>query len=171
MKVVRGAFRIPAFLRVMLPMLLAASACSSSSASDAADSGAPVALCATDSRAQTFTAGMAEPGASGTYSVKLASINPNPVFKGNNAWTIQVVDKSGAPVSGATITVKPFMPDHGHGSSITPQVAAGADPGTYDVTLLNLFMPGIWTVTVVVTTGTAPSTVSDQSVFTFCVGE
>jgi hypothetical protein len=175
MKVVRSAFRISTWLPMMLPamlfMPLVVGACSSSSASDAADSGAPVDLCATDSRAQTFTAGMAEPGASGTYSVKLASINPNPVFKGNNAWTIQVVDKSGAPVTGATITVKPFMPDHGHGSSITPQVAAGSNPGSYDVTLLNLFMPGIWTVTVVVTTGTAPSTVTDQSVFTFCVGQ
>ncbi len=156
----------------LIPLtLLFASACSSSNSSDAADSGAPVSLCATDSRAQTFTAGMEQPGASNTFSVKLASINPNPVFKGNNAWTIQVVDKSGAPVTGASITVKPFMPDHGHGSSIIPQVTAGSDPGSYDISLLNLFMPGIWTVTIVVTTGTAPSTVTDQSVFTFCVGE
>jgi hypothetical protein len=114
---------------------------------------------------------MEQTGASNTFSVKLTSINPNPVFKGNNAWTIQVVDKSGGPVTGASITVKPFMPDHGHGSSIIPQVTAGADPGSYDISLLNLFMPGIWTVTIVVTTGTAPSTVTDQSVFTFCVGE
>ncbi len=156
---------------LILLTLLFASACSSSNSSDAADSGAPVSLCATDSRAQTFTAGMEQTGASNTFSVKLTSINPNPVFKGNNAWTIQVVDKSGGPVTGASITVKPFMPDHGHGSSIIPQVTAGADPGSYDISLLNLFMPGIWTVTIVVTTGTAPSTVTDQSVFTFCVGE
>ena len=103
--------------------------------------------------------------------MRLLTITPNPVFKGNNVWNLQVVDKNGAPVSGATITVKPFMPDHGHGSSIIPQVAAGSDPGTYDVTLLNLFMPGIWTITILVTTGTAPNTVTDQSVFTFCVGE
>jgi hypothetical protein len=169
MRLVRLSFSVPMILLASLASV--SSACSSNSASDAADSGAPVSLCATDSRAQTFTAGMEQPGASGAFSVKLASINPNPVFKGNNVWTIQVVDKSGAPVTGATITVKPFMPDHGHGSSIIPQVAAGSDPGSYDITLLNLFMPGIWTVTIVVTTGTAPSTVTDQSVFTFCVGE
>ncbi len=166
MNPVRLSFLIPVTL-----LLASASACSSSnSASNAADSG-EVDLCSTDSRAQTFAANMEQPGASNTYSVKLASINPNPVFKGNNAWTIQVVDKNGAPVTGASITVKPFMPDHGHGSSIIPQVAPGSDPGSYDVTLLNLFMPGIWTVTIVVTTGTAPNTVTDQSVFTFCVNQ
>ncbi len=111
---------------------------------------------------------MEQKGAAGALSVKLQSIDPNPVIKGNNDWKIQVVDASGAPVSDATITVKPFMPDHGHGSSITPQVAAGADPGTYDVSLLNLFMPGIWTVTFDVTT---QDNVTDSSVFTFCVSD
>jgi YtkA-like len=155
----------------LFALAIGAIACSSSSASDAADAGEVPELCATDSRAQTFAPNMEQAGSSGTYSVKLQTITPNPVFKGNNEWSILVVDKTGAPVSGATITVKPFMPDHGHGSSITPQIAASSTPGTYDVTLLNLFMPGIWTITIVVTTGTAPSTVTDQSVFTFCVGE
>ena len=109
---------------------------------------------------------MEQKGAAGALAVKLESINPNPVIKGNNDWKIQVVDAQGAPVSGATITVKPYMPDHGHGSSIIPQVAAGADPGTYDVSLLNLFMPGIWTVTFDVTT---QDNVTDSAVFTFCV--
>lgn len=143
------------------------SACSSSSSSGNQAAPAP-SLCATDSRAQTYSAGMEQKGAAGALSVKLQSIDPNPVIKGNNDWKIQVVDASGAPVSDATITVKPFMPDHGHGSSITPQVAAGADPGTYDVSLLNLFMPGIWTVTFDVTT---QDNVTDSSVFTFCVSD
>ena len=168
MNSMRFAF-LPPMSVAFAALAVCASACSSSSSSDT--TAAPAALCATDSRAQTFAPNMEQAGASGTYSVKLQTITPNPVFKGNNVWNLQVVDKSGAPVSGATITVKPFMPDHGHGSSITPQVAPGSNPGSYDVTLLNLFMPGIWTITIVVTTGTAPSTVSDQSVFTFCVGE
>ncbi|MEO8876875.1 MAG: FixH family protein [Polyangiaceae bacterium] len=151
----------------VLPLLLAASCSSGSSSGDAADAAAPPALCATDSRAQTYASGLEEKGASGAFDIKLMSINPNPAFKGNNAWTIQVVDASGAPVTGATIKVNPYMPDHGHGSSITPQIAAGRDPGTYDITLLNLFMPGIWTVTIVVTN----AGITDQSVFTFCIGE
>ncbi|MGH7281096.1 MAG: FixH family protein [Polyangiaceae bacterium] len=142
-----------------------ASACSSSSSSGNQAAPAP-SLCATDSRAQTYASGMEQKGSAGALSVKLESINPNPVIKGNNVWTIQVVDANGAPVDGATITVKPYMPDHGHGSSIIPQVAAGTDPGTYDISLLNLFMPGIWTVTFDVTTS---ANVTDSAVFTFCV--
>jgi len=142
-----------------------ASACSSSSSSGNQAAPAP-SLCATDARAQTYTAGMEQKGSAGALSVKLDDINPNPVIKGNNDWKIHVVDANGTPVSGATITVKPYMPDHGHGSSITPQVAAGSDAGSYDVSLLNLFMPGIWTVTFDVTT---QENVTDSSVFTFCV--
>jgi YtkA-like len=168
MTLMRSGTRFGFFLPALFVL---APACSSSSASDAADAGEQPELCATDSRAQTFAPDMEQPGSSGTYSVKLQTITPNPVFKGNNVWNILVVDKTGAPVSGATIKVNPFMPDHGHGSSITPQIAPGSTPGTYDVTLLNLFMPGIWTITIVVTTGTAPNVVTDQSVFTFCVGE
>jgi hypothetical protein len=154
---------------LLLGLLALASlaACSSSSSSGTQAAPAP-SLCATDSRAQSYTAGMEQKGTAGTLSVKLESINPNPVIKGNNDWKVQVVDASGTPVDGATITVKPFMPDHGHGSSITPQVAAGSDPGTYDVSLLNLFMPGIWTVTFNVATS---ANVTDSAVFTFCVSD
>ena len=166
----RASLLLPTPLRAtsLVSLLSLVSACSSSSSGDAVDASAPAALCATDSRAQTYASGMEQKGSAGTFEIKLLSITPAPAFKGNNAWTIQVVDTSGAPVSGATIKVNPFMPDHGHGSSITPQIAPGSDPGTYDITLLNLFMPGIWTVTIVVTSS---SGVSDQSVFTFCIGE
>lgn len=146
---------------------VSATGCSSSSSAGATPDAGP-SLCASDSRAQTYTAGMEQKGASGALTVKLDSINPNPVVKGNNEWKVTVVDAGGAPVSGATITVKPYMPDHGHGSSIIPQVAAGADPGSYDVTLLNLFMPGIWQVTFTVTTS---ANVTDSAMFTFCVND
>ncbi|MEO8800946.1 MAG: FixH family protein [Polyangiaceae bacterium] len=124
-------------------------------------------LCATDSRAEAFSAGMEQMGSSGALGVKLTSIDPNPVFKGDNDWKVTVVDASGNAVVGATITAKPFMPDHGHGSSIVPTVTE-AGGGSYDVNHLNLFMPGIWQVTFAVTTAAG---VHDAAVFTFCVDD
>lgn len=59
------------------------------------------------------------------------------------------------------------MPDHMHGSAITPKITPmGA--GDYHVELLQFFMPGVWqnTFTIAPPPGSgAPDTV----VFTFCV--
>jgi hypothetical protein len=113
---------------------------------------------------------MEQAGDHGTINVRLVSATPAPPIKGNNAWTLEVTDASGAPLDGLTLTVKPYMPDHRHGSSITPQVAA-AGHGTYDVTLLNLGMPGIWTVTfdVAAAGSTGDAGATDSATFTFCI--
>jgi hypothetical protein len=42
--------------------------------------------------------------------------------------------------------VSPYMPDHGHGTSITP-VATGEGSGDYQVAPLYLFMSGYWEIT------------------------
>lgn len=110
---------------------------------------------------------MEQLGSGRALGVKLTSIDPNPVFKGDNDWKVTVVDASGADVTGATLTAKPFMPDHGHGSSIVPTVTE-LGGGAYDVDHLNLFMPGIWQVTIDVTTAAG---VHDAAVFTFCVAD
>ena len=91
---------------------------------------------------------------------------PAPPAKGLNAWTLALTDATGSPMSGATITVKPYMPDHGHGSSIVPAVTPMSAAGTYQVTLLDLFMAGIWTVTFTIT---PPSGPVESLVFSFCV--
>lgn len=104
-------------------------------------------------------------GKSGLFSISLDSIAPNPVTKGDNSWTVHVTDSNGADVDGATLTIKPFMPDHNHGSSIRP-LATAAGNGVYEISRLNLFMPGIWQISVTVTSSTGTS---DVGVFTFCV--
>ena len=126
----------------------------------------PPALCATDPRAQSFTPGMEQPGKTGVFKARLLEMAPAPASKGDNGWTLQIVDAKGAPVDGATVTVKPFMPDHGHGSSIVPLVTPLGHDGKYTVTRLNLFMPGIWQMTVNVS---AASNAADSAVFSFCV--
>ncbi|HEX7663059.1 MAG TPA: FixH family protein [Polyangiaceae bacterium] len=152
----------------ILGLLAFVAGCSSSS-SDAQQQPTTTtpSLCATDSRAQTYSAGMEQMGTGGAVGVKLTNIDPNPVYKGDNDWTISVVDASGAPVTAATIKVTPFMPDHGHGSSIVPTVTEQSG-GSYDVNHVNLFMPGIWQITFDVTTAAG---VHDASVFTFCVND
>jgi hypothetical protein len=152
---------------LLLAALVLAGCSSSTSGQPAtADSGPAPSACATDPRAQTYSPGMSQPGATGLVKIALLSIAPNPPTKGNNSWTIKVTDASGAPLDGLSITVKPFMPDHGHPSSIVPEVAPAGTPGEYNVTLLNLFMPGIWTITFDVTMSNMST---DSSVFTFCI--
>jgi uncharacterized GH25 family protein len=109
---------------------------------------------------------MEQAGKNGILKVRLVSADPAPVAKGNNHWTIQVLDLSGKPVEGAAVQIKPFMPDHGHGTSIQPKVTPG-EAGQFEISNLVLFMPGLWTVTFTVTT---PTPTTDTAVFGFCIG-
>ncbi len=79
---------------------------------------------------------------------------------------MQVLDGKGAPVNGATIVTSGFMPDHNHGTSTIPQVTAKGQDGTYEITPMILFMPGVWKITFKVT---AAGGVADSAEVTFCV--
>jgi len=68
--------------------------------------------------------------------------SPQPPSRGVLAVQLTVTDASG-PVDGLTITVTPWMPDHGHGASVQPQVSAQGS-GVYLVTDVYLAMPGQW---------------------------
>lgn len=123
-------------------------------------------ICASDSRATPYAIGLSAKGINGKLTATFVDALPAPPAKGLNTWTVKLTDAMGSPVSGATITVKTLMPDHGHPSSITPQVKAMGDPGVYEVTLLDFFMAGIWQVTLEATPSSGPM---DSIVFTFCV--
>jgi YtkA-like len=122
--------------------------------------------CTTETRADMFSAGMMKAGSQGKLTFKLMSSTPAPPARGNNDWSIAIVDAvSGAPVAGAAMTVVPFMPDHNHGTSIKPTITdQGA--GMYDVDPVNLWMPGLWQVTV---TATPSGGTLDKAVFSFCI--
>jgi hypothetical protein len=123
-------------------------------------------LCADDARVTPYAAGLSAASADGKVKVTFASSMPSPPAKGQNSWLIDLADALGAPIDGATVTLKPFMPDHGHGASVVPTVKAGSKPGEYAVTDIELFMPGVWQNTFTVTpSGGAAEAV----VFTFCV--
>src|SRR5689334_22277244 len=71
--------------------------------------------CALEDRADVFVVGLAKTGEAG-LTFKLMSSTPAPPSRGNNAWEIEIVDGAGAPMVGAAVSVKPFMPDHQHGT-------------------------------------------------------
>lgn len=123
-------------------------------------------VCADDARATPYADGLRATSKDGAVAVRLVSADPKPPAKGANALVIAVEDAEGAALAGATVALKPFMPDHGHGASVTPVVAAGATPGRYDVTAVELFMPGIWELQFRVTPAGGAA---HDVVFTLCV--
>lgn len=124
------------------------------------------AACATDPRALVYTKGLAQTSDDGTITVTFVDADPAPPAKGNNTWTVQIDEENVGAVKGATIETTAYMPDHGHTSPIKPTATAVDDAGTYEITPINLFMPGIWEITLTVTpAGEAARAVK----FTFCI--
>jgi hypothetical protein len=123
--------------------------------------------CGADTRGQTYLPGMAQTGMDHLLTVKLMSSDPGPPIKGNNNWVIQVNDAmSAAAVDGLNINAVPFMPDHGHGTPIKVAITPMGS-GTYGLAPVNLFMAGLWQITINMTS--ADMKTSDLVVFSFCV--
>jgi hypothetical protein len=70
----------------------------------------------------------------------------------------------GAPATGASLIVTPFMPDHQHGT-LKVNVEAMPDAGQYKLTPINMWMPGYWETTIDVQVGS----VRDSVVYKFCI--
>jgi YtkA-like len=129
------------------------------------DDGAPV-NCAAETRDDDFAIGLEKLGAAGVLDFTLMSAEPAPPVRGDNTWVIQVTSISGgAPAANASMTVTPYMPDHGHPSGKTVNVEAMPDAGQYKLTPLNFWMPGLWETTLDVTSGGGNDTV----VLRFCI--
>lgn len=104
-----------------------------------------------------YTAGMTKTS-SGGLKVSLTA-EPGPPDVGDNTWTLRVVDADDAPVDGATVTLTPFMPAHGHGTNPADYSGTFTEDGTYVVGPFDLFMPGAWETTVSVDAGDGAETV------------
>ena len=112
-----------------------------------------------------FVVGLNKLGEDSVFGFTLMSGDPAPPIRGDNIWVIQV-DASSTPVDGATVRANPFMPAHGHaaGKPVRVEPVAGA-AGQYQLSPVNLWMPGVWETTIEVTSGTTV----DQVVFSFCI--
>lgn len=134
------------------------------SSDDGSGSEAPAASCETEMRDDTYAIGLAKDGAA--LRVTFVDAMPAPPARYDNAWIVMVTDAAtGEPVADCLGEAIPFMPDHMHGTSIEAHVTAGENPGEYVIDPVNLFMPGLWEVTLEFTCGE----VSDDVVFSFCV--
>jgi hypothetical protein len=153
-------------LSAAIGIVVTAACTSSQSTTDDAGSGdgSDLVGCASDPRADTYSPGLTKLGQAKVFQFVLVSADPAPPATYQNTWVLKIEDAAGNPVTGAAITsVTPFMPDHGHGTSI-PQIVPNAD-GTITVSSVYLFMAGLWRTTIVAQSGTA----MDSAMFWFCV--
>jgi hypothetical protein len=161
-------------------------ACACSSASNADQSSSELNVCeATTSvpmvvqngcnlPSATYEAGMAQKGTSGALTFELVSATGGSISQGIDTWTIKITDASCSPVDGATVTIKAWMPQHNHGWLAATSTGEGG--GVYDIGNLDIFMDGFWQITFTATAsvaldGGAATSVTDSTVFSFCVDD
>lgn len=137
-----------------------------SSGSSTSSAGSSQAGCANDPRAMAFASGMQVKSASGRLVAEIVTATPSPPQRGAgeagmNTWTTKLTLDGTKPADGS-ITVKTYMPEHGHGSPRVPEVTPNAD-GTYAVTGLYLFMAGLWEISFLAANG------SEAAMFSICV--
>jgi len=68
---------------------------------------------------------------------------PHPAVRGVNRFRLYLTDPAGAPADGLAIAVQPWMPAHGHGTSVVPQTMA-LGPGQYEIDQVYFYMAGDW---------------------------
>jgi len=127
--------------------------------------------CATETRADTFSVGLEKAGLTGALDFKLMTADPAPPARGDNTWVIQVNAMAnsvvGAPVTGLEtgMTITPYMPDHQHGTPIDVVITPMPDAGQYQLSPVNLWMPGLWQTTISVNANGS----KDHVVYSFCL--
>jgi len=154
-----GAFTVAA-------LAFAPLACDGAPAASDGEDSAALSSCMTTTGALPYSPNMSLMSTSGAFKVVLVDSMPGPPIKGTNTWTIKIVDESGAPQDGLTITPSANMPLHNH----PPSVMAAVTPmggGVYELSPVYLFMAGLWDVTL---TWVPASGVKESVVFPMCVG-
>lgn len=131
-------------------------------ARDAAED-APEAFCARDPRVQAYAAGVELRGMA--VVARRESVAPAGAARALYTWTVALRTDAGPVPDDATLTVALRMPDHGHGGRRPPTVRP-LGGGRFELVGLDLYMEGVWTVTLRVTANGA----MDQVVFGVCIG-
>ena len=145
--------------RVVLSAAALSFACGSGSTST--EPPAP-SFCASDPRVAAFSIGLQATPTAGNVHVRITAAEPARVVQGQNDWTV-AISSNDAPIDGLPVTVKPQMPDHGHGSSTIPTVTA-LGGGLYRVSAITMPMRGVWTITFQVS-----GAIVGAATFTLCV--
>ncbi len=125
--------------------------------------------CTDDSRVDHYTANLKKAGQKGVYTFQLSQSDPAPPAKGSNAFVLKITGADGMALGGE-MRVSLKMPDHGHGTSVKPEVTFDSSTSSYSVTPLYLFMAGVWRIqfdAYAADPDAGPPT--DTAVFFFCV--
>lgn len=121
--------------------------------------------CAAETRDDEYRLGMEKVGTA--LTVRFVDALPAPPDRGDNSWTIEVLDAAtGTPRSDVALVVEPFMVDHNHGTPIECNVTPLDAPGQLKLEPINLWMPGLWEVRLHFT---LPDDTPEQINFSFCV--
>jgi hypothetical protein len=80
---------------------------------------------------------------SAALTVEVRTAPTQPPGRGLIEVEYTITSTDGTPSDGLVLTVVPWMPDMGHGTSITPSVSAPGG-GRYVISDVDLFMPGLW---------------------------
>jgi len=131
---------------------------------DDSDGHAHATPCAGETRADTYVQGLEKSG--DVYAIRLLEAMPGPPEVGINQWSLAVYEGD-TMVKTATISVRPWMPDHGHGTTpMNHQARLAVDPqATHELGPVDFFMPGFWTITFQV----EHESKNDEIVFGFCL--
>jgi hypothetical protein len=116
-----------------------------------------------DPRADPWRLPITKPTLSGAWIVSLTASETSPPLIGTDTWTLRITDPQGAPAN-VTMTIRPWMPDHGHGTSVIP-MSTPEGGGVYRITPLYFFMPGLWQTTFTMT----EDSLTDAVVFSVCL--
>lgn len=139
-------------------------ACGGSATGDADPPDGGIVGCQSYAGLEDYAPKLVKHGQAKAFTFVLVSSTPTPPAVEQNTWVVQVLDASNNPVNGATLTsVVPYMPTMGHGTS-TPQVTMNPG-GSFTISSIYLFMPGIWQTTIVAEAGQ----MKDSVAFTFCI--
>ncbi len=124
--------------------------------------------CTIEQRDEEFLAGMEKVGAKG-MTIRLVSSNPAPPARGDNLWVLEVEDGAGAVDDGA-VQITTFMPDHQHNGVVDePATPDPAVDGRYSFDRVNMWMPGVWEITIEATPAGGTAADTDFVVFRFCI--
>jgi hypothetical protein len=156
-------------MRLFVPPLvlsLAAAAAAACGSGDPPPDADEALACMTSGRGDTYAVGLDHAGTTGNFDVKRMSADPAPPGRGLNTWVVQISwEATGAPVTGASLVVTPFMPDHQHGpGAYTPRVEE-LSGGQYRLSEINTWMPGYWEITI----GADAGGTHDTVVYKFCI--
>ena len=115
---------------------------------------------------EEIVTGLTKEGDNGVVQVKYVSSVPAPPAEDDNSWRVQLLDASGNPLTAATVTkVQPFMPDHGHGTTVIPTIGDMDGESMVTVDAIDFSNPGVWTLTFTVETAGQV----DTATFSACI--